>query len=160
MKKDKDWLKEEVEEKMEDTFFGPYILIEHLAEIIDQLEETEKVAIPQFVADFLKGKQDWAAFEIFYDIDGANTQNKEIYNWLYETETGFARESVLLNALRYGYTIETKPYWVVKFESVTFCPFVDDIGYFKEIYKFTEKEKAEAVALLINGTVERIEVKK
>lgn len=71
--------------------------------------------------------------------------------------------------------------YVVKFNSIDYYPLVDEVGYFKyfvtdkdnefeikpngetvldfkKVHKFKEKEKAEAVALLINGTVEKVEV--
>ncbi|KFN92426.1 hypothetical protein TMUPMC115_0938 [Tetragenococcus muriaticus PMC-11-5] len=67
-----------------------------------------------------------------------------------------------------GYTIQKEPAWVVRInEKLYFCRFTDK--YFKEnpdeptysesgnpelVKKFTDKAKAEAVATLIEGTVE------
>jgi len=86
----------------------------------------------------------------------------ELVDWCSGHETEFLR------ALIDGYTIEKEPAWVVRINKKTyFCRFTDK--YFKEnsdeptyiesgnpslIKKFTNKDKAEAAATLVYGTVE------
>lgn len=92
---------------------------------------------------------------------------------------GYASNAELgdLLTLVNGYTIEKETRWVVKFQAGDFYDNLNEFAYFSEfinhkvvpiqpngrthkddidVYKFEEKDRAEAVALLIGGTVEGV----
>lgn len=75
----------------ETEFPKPYI------EDLQQLDEPEKVQIPQFVADWLSNLKS-GLFGLNYD-----SVSSEIYDWVYDTEDNLGK---LHLAFVYGYEVE------------------------------------------------------
>ncbi|MCO8292636.1 DUF1642 domain-containing protein [Tetragenococcus halophilus] len=119
-----------------------------------------KPEIPPKIAERIEeeradGQSDSAIYSILQS-------EKETRMW------SMAHKDDLMKALINGYTIEKEPVWVVRInEKLYFCRFTDK--YFEKdsdaptyiesgnpslIKKFTNKDKAEAVATLVDGTVE------
>lgn len=96
-----------------------------------------------------------------------NCEGKSLFSLIGECSED--EEDLLARARLCGYTIKPKR-WIVKY----IPPFVDEFRYYsvddeifditesswtsdkEDAYPFTEKEKAEAVALLVDGSVEEI----
>ena len=129
----------------------------------------EKVVIPQFVADYIeKWKYEGLAMHEWFTFNYDNEEEDEVSKWLYDNdcEENTRREYLLIDAIRYGYEVEKEPQWVV----LRNCMYIKNF-YFGEMnddYRvgsiadkeramvFTDKAKAEAVALLVDGEVEEV----
>lgn len=75
----------------------------------------EKPTIPEFVADFLDGKEGYALYELF-DNDFIYDNHDKLARWLYDNdeETNIERELSLVLAHIYDYEVETEQkYYVV-----------------------------------------------
>lgn len=122
MKKDKKWLSEEINELIDGyTSFGGhqhlYISkqnIDKLYQLIDQLDEPEKVVIPQFVADeFDYEKSAWYRGDETKDIPLTlqyafeNPGSDDFLGWVRENPEDYVM------AVRNGYEIEKEKLYVV-----------------------------------------------
>ena len=97
MKKNKEWLTGQI--KTQDIIMDKgCIYTEDIMRIINQLEEPELPAIPQFVANFIKGRTVSECF--YYSYIMPNECNQETYEWINDNQTETAR------AILDGYTIE------------------------------------------------------
>ncbi|EPE7714188.1 DUF1642 domain-containing protein [Listeria monocytogenes] len=138
---------------------------------IMKLDQPEPVVVPEFVAEWYeanKNKLDSALWEVIGSLRFASpSELTPIQNFIYNS--GETIET--LSAMKNGYVVEEEQEWVV---GVIDSDRDNEIFYFRgfdssreifnfyverrsEAYKFTEKEKAEAVALLIGGTVEEVD---
>ena len=178
MSKDIEWLIEEVLNlypsysemyKHPDYPSGEKIdLINSFIELIDELDEPEKIIIPQFVADHIE-KHKGEELNLISRLDFVSEEEfeKKTKEWLYSGsyEEKLKRQHLLIDAIRYGYEVEKEPQWVVK----------DDTGYLSylqfsipniyeretsldknDAYKFNSKSKAGLIADLVNGVVEEV----
>lgn len=142
-------------------------------EKVEQLDEPEKPEIPKFVADWIEEvKQRGCGLADALNCFVSPIMPEKVKQWI---QFDFAvigchhdNQELLAKAWLNGYTIEKEPAWVVRInEKLYFCRFTDK--YFEEnpdkptysesgnpelVKKFTDKAKAEAVATLIEGTVE------
>ncbi|MFZ8765504.1 DUF1642 domain-containing protein [Enterococcus diestrammenae] len=139
---------------------------------LEQIDEpqTEKVEVPDFVAEWLKtNKYSTDIYDLFQaveyatDSDGFIPENwkwcGEFYDWVsQESDTLY----ILSDAIRYGYTVKPKR-WVVSHEAGKFFEKFTGNGtsrawvvWKNQAYIFTDRAKAEAVAVLIEGSVEEV----
>ena len=172
MKKDKDWLSEQVGElDSTDAVFNesglPYIdtvvSIERVFDLIYQLDEPEVLSeelpvIPQFVADWIKEmKQDERPL---YSVM-SSLLNKTNHEWAVWKSANKNFSEVVAQAWLYGYTVEKEPKYCVVFPEITGSNerylvkdndsgnlWIDGgLGYIKRVedisYKFTEQEIKE-----------------
>lgn len=135
---------------------------------IIKLDQPEPVVVPKETADFIKT---YGSSNDRYSV--LATIMKDIINCYSPDTDDLFTESLEKNiqAVLDGYVVEEDQGWVV---GVIDSDRDNEIFYFRgfdssreifnfyverrsEAYKFTEKEKAEAVALLIGGTVEEVE---
>ena len=74
----------------------------------------EKPTIPEFVAEFLDGKEDYALYELL-DDDFIYDSHDRLARWLYDNDekTNRERELSLVLAQRYGYEVETEQKYYV-----------------------------------------------
>lgn len=150
------------------------MLIEAL-DIINTLDEPKPVVVPKFVAECIR------EYELVLS-DGYSTKDTVLDNIIQDWALGGIDSDfsdwvddnliTLIDAVRNGYVVEEEKKWIV---STTVSGRDFDPFYFKgfdssdkpfafsqelfqsDAYKFTEKEKADAVAVLIGGTVEEVE---
>lgn len=136
--------------------------------------QTEKVEVPDFVAEWLKtNKYSTDIYDLFQaveyatDSDGFIPENwkwcGEFYDWVsQESDTLY----ILSDAIRYGYTVKPKR-WVVRqggsevwylqgFRNSLDEDIVKQWCSYEGCIKFTDKSKAEAVATLVDGSVEEV----
>lgn len=127
------------------------------------LTEPEQPEIPKFVADWIEEKRPYYSLMTMVGnyLNGFGMPER-VEEWITDNKEDY------LKALVIGYAIEKEPAWVVKInEKLYFCRFTDK--YFEKdsdaptyiesgnpslIKKFTNKDKAEAVAILVDGEVE------
>lgn len=125
--------------------------------IAEELDEPEKVVIPKFVADWLEEKN--KNFSLYGALHIAVEDEGDIGLWITNR-----RQLTLARAWLDGYEVEKEPQWVVRYEDGYFSEEIkfgcgidgDWVDEVSRAYHFTDKAKAEAVALLIGGTVEEV----
>jgi len=108
MNKNKEWLKSEVTMRISgDREKGPLINVDiglqQALDLINQLDEPEKVVIPKFVADYLEGckENERNLFEVY------ESAHKEVSNWIFDPEKKAERIELVARAwLEDGYTVE------------------------------------------------------
>lgn len=106
--------KHELIKKYEDLFktlhVFPVVAINRVLEDLRQLDEPQKVQVPQFVADLIKyaKEHDWDLEDTFQDIAG-NDGSSDIYQWYYTNSDNMDK---FARAWLDGYTVEEKRYTV------------------------------------------------
>ena len=172
MNKGKKWLRDELM-KFKEITPGRYedvIGVSHVLRVIDQLDEPEKVAVPQFVADALDYNKNpyWEVDEariiahILRCAFGDEAKPSEFLDWVRENPEDYVM------AVKNGYVVRKEPTWVVKAVSGDYVDrffnrgtsvqfFISSGVHMTEVHKFEDKSHADAVALLIKGTVEEEE---
>lgn len=126
MKKGKEWLKEEVYslypshtemyEHPDDLTVEKCVLVNRFVDLIDQLDEPDKIVIPQFVADWIDAHdlhgnnplREYRDLEIDFNEGWTNEKDASVYHWVNENPYAF------IDALRYGYEIEKEVKEVAK----------------------------------------------
>lgn len=137
-----------------------YVKITKAVELISQLDEPQKVKVPAFVAEKMKRYKSalWMLSSEYFDTS-LEVDSDELTNWIDQNSEEFFR------AWLDGYEVEEEPKWVVKvddnayfvdfFDSLT-PHLVDGLGW--EVMRLDDKSKADAVALIIGGKAEKVEV--
>lgn len=106
--------KQELIEKYQDklyevcTKYGEYyrtIAYENILKDLENLDEPQKITIPQVVADWIE-KNKGSLFGLNYD-----SVSSEIYDWVYEEEGNLKK---LHLACAIGYTVEKEKRYIVK----------------------------------------------
>lgn len=127
MKKDKEWLKKALDKSI--TGFNGRELSRyetgrldgytHATMLIDQLDEPEKVVIPQFVADYYNDWKDGAlSFEEWFDNCTTDKHEVDTFSWLNRKghKTSMERHAILADIIAHGldgYKIEKEPLFAV-----------------------------------------------
>lgn len=146
-------------------------IIKHLK----RLDEPEKPVVPKFVAEWIKQckkKATLAECLNGYYETGVNKvfSSEDFQNWFLDNEN----EELIAKAWLFGYEVEKEPTLVVKYadsrgwyfyftkwssQNDLELPVMSPCGITAkdDAYKFTDKSKAEALAVLIDGTVEDVQ---
>ncbi|WP_373786303.1 DUF1642 domain-containing protein [Jeotgalibaca porci] len=142
--------------------------VDRAVELINQLDEPEqtdtnvglsKPVIPQFVAEWFENdKRDMEIEDVFWQIESCEMVKLDVDRWITDNKNTFIR------AWLDGYEVEKEPMWVVRYEGGYFSEEIkfgcgidgDWVDEVSRAYHFTDKAKADAVALLIGGTVEEV----
>ena len=107
--------KQELIKKYEDTIYT-IIATDEVLRDLKQLDEPQKVQVPQFVADWIE-KVGGELFGLNYD-----SVPNEIYDWVYEEEGNLKK---LHLACAIGYTVEKEKQYYVRFKGME----SDDFNY-------------------------------
>lgn len=106
----------------------PYVSISQMGkksfvDLIEQLDEPEKVTVPQFVADLIKyaKEHDWDLEDTFQDIAG-NDGSSDIYQWYYTNSDNMDK---FARAWLDGYDVEKEKRYYVRFKGME----SDDFNY-------------------------------
>ncbi|BAK95155.1 DUF1642 domain-containing protein [Tetragenococcus halophilus] len=126
------------------------------------LDAPEKPEIPHWLAERIEEYNIDSSIEFWRYVFNGSIFNPGERAWILDND------ELISKIFLYGYTIEKEPVWVVRInEKLYFCRFTDK--YFEKdsdaptyiesgnpslIKKFTNKDKAKAVATLVDGTVE------
>nr|DAI90141.1 MAG TPA: Protein of unknown function (DUF1642) [Caudoviricetes sp.] len=172
--------KQELIEKIKDISLGAgdhgdtkneheseYALIDYILDLVNRLDEPQKVKVPAFVAEKMKRYKSalWMLSSEYFDTS-LEVDSDELTNWIDQNSEEFFR------AWLDGYEVEEEQKWVVKYKPGN----LDNNWYFigfcggdrtlqpncanridcDTVIKFKDRSKAEAVATLIDGTVEKV----
>lgn len=136
---------------------------------------TDKVVIPQFVADCIEHykRAENSLGELLAHIEYENLLKpklkmvSKVMEWVYPDDFSDNEDRIDLIARAWldGYTIEKEPQWVVKDDTgyLSYLQFsIPDIYELEtsldknDAYKFNSKSKADLIADLVNGTAEEV----
>lgn len=134
---------------------------DRLIDLIDEL--VSPVKVPAFVAEKMKRYKSalWMLSSEYFDTS-SEVDSDELANWIDQNSETFFR------AWLDGYEVEEEPKWVVKRKDngkyVESLALGKGIGLIAETtaslqenaYKLNSKDQADAVAVLIDGTVEKV----
>ena len=126
---------------------------------LKQLDESQKVVVPQFVADWYEEYKDDFEFNIWdwvaYSDESEKLENKEFNSWINDSEGNPIQ--TLVNMHQFGYEVEKEKRYLVKVKGVegygrylnkvssskTYC-FASENENYGYITKHTRKELEEA----------------
>lgn len=143
-----------------------YVKVAKVRELLEQLDEpqVEKVEVPDFVANYIETekRRDSASIDEVFS-PGFVIEWDEVNKWLYDnpTKENERRYLMAIRAYVYGYTVKPKR-WVVKngdkyFEKFSGCGLGRAWAIYQEqAYPFDDHAEAEAVATLVEGSVEEV----
>lgn len=130
--------------------------------IFKQLDEPQKVKVPEFVVEWFKENKHNLNFAI-YELCEAGKVPVDLYEGLTDFERWFYLNHDIDTLIRMqdGYEVEEEPKWVLKHQSgMYFTRFNEEmeplLGGEKRAYRFTDESKAEALTIFFNGTVEKV----
>ena len=143
--------KRELIERMEGlkNIFGnkcEYVKIDFVIELASELDEPQKVQVPQFVADYIKYaiENDWDFQDLFKCIE--DEEDEELLRWVYHERN----QEMLAAAWINGYTVEEAKRYTVKMRATKQPLFHNNLD--KRIFfslgelatQFTRKQLEEA----------------
>ncbi len=144
-----------------------YVKIDKVRELIEQLDEKQKVTVPKFVAIWIKQCQEKATLadclDGYYEIsNGEVVRSEDFQNWVADNEN----DELTAKAWMFGYEVESV-LWIVKLGKTYFRDFDnycgdliaipdDGLDAKKHAFKFDDKSKALKVADEIGGIVEEV----
>ena len=126
---------------------------EELLDYLKQLDEPQKVQVPQFVADLIKyaKEHDWDLEDTFQDIAG-NDGSSDIYQWYYTNSDNMDK---FARAWLDGYTVEEEKRYRVKIIGIT--DYNSYLNYRKAEKVWTIESKMEIDAIRTNHTRKELE---
>ena len=172
MKKDKEWLKNEIlglgikarhkENNQREWHMGHEMALFDVNKLIDQLDEPKKQVIPQFVADYIEQskKDNDSINQVFAFID--DKEDKELWHWLFPSmyEEKRTNQEVFMRAWLYGYDVEKEPVYFAKIkghelvetETVLDEDTGDDITeFYRNVYFVLQKNGELVIDMKDNG---------
>lgn len=96
-----------------------YVKIDFMIELVSELDEPQKVTIPQFVADWIDNMKGQGK-TLYYGLD--HTPPEEVDLWFCEDEVN--RQNTFARAWLDGYTVEEEKLYLVKIKGVA-CPYLN-----------------------------------
>lgn len=119
------------------TSIRPYIDKKVVLGLISQLDEPEKVTIPQFVAEWYEEHKDSLEVSIFDYVYRINEKEESVFKkWFVDSTT--RPFQILVNMHQFGYTVEKEPKYIVKMkglnENSSYLNYdsIDDEWYFTD----------------------------
>lgn len=95
------------------TSIRPYIDKKIILGLISQLDELQKVVVPQFVADWYEKRKNNIDFEIWHYLHTFDSQKEdEFKKWM--NKLGKKQIQTLVNMHQFGYEVEKEPKYTVK----------------------------------------------
>lgn len=173
--KDKNWLNKELDKSI--TGFNGRELSRyemgrldgytHASMLLDELDEPEKTVLPKFVADWIESYRKKTLVELINDAVYSSDEDSKCFRRWFHGEMGFESNysEFLSRAWLDGYEVDKEKKWVVKQRKLYLksfdiwreeCNNAEFVFDKESTIKFTDKVKAEAVALLVDGTVEEV----
>ncbi len=139
-----------------------------IIDIIDKLDELQKVKVPECVGELLDYYRKSAdvdllalliCFKGWYFRNDKTSESEEAIDWLVKHPEKYMR------AWLDGYEVEEEPKWVVKVGNLYFCGWEDTTAQFvmntvlgedESIIKYKNEGTASSVAKNLGGTVEKV----
>ncbi|MFS9305189.1 DUF1642 domain-containing protein [Streptococcus peroris] len=99
------------------TSIRPYVDKKIVLGLISQLDEPEKVEIPQFVADWYEKHKDDLEYDIWeYILHWGKQQKSEFYEWMNHANN--KPFQTLANMHQFGYEVEEEPKYQVSMKGI------------------------------------------
>lgn len=97
--------------------FCEKVSVDKLIQKLKQLDEPERVKIPQFVAEFIEfaKKDDWNLRDVFLDVGCDDPFGSDVFNWLYQKRNNI---DAFARAWLDGYEVEKEKRYLVKLKGV------------------------------------------
>ena len=137
---------------------GARVACKHFLEDLEQLDEPEKVKVPQFVADWYEENKDSFEFNVWdwiaFRDEAKKSENREFNNWINDSRENPIQ--TLVNMHQFGYEVKEEPKYIVKvkeiakyrnylvFGEISRTWFFASVGSNYVIFKHTRKELEEA----------------
>lgn len=143
---------EKYEEEYETIFGFPVIRLNQILEDLKQLDEPQKVKVPQCVGDYIEHakESDWDLEDLFEFV--GDQECGEIQKWFYDK----CNQETLALAWINGYTIDKEKRFLVKIIGIT--DYNSYLNYRKAEKAWTIESKMEVDAIRTNHTYEELEV--
>ena len=143
--------KQELIKSYENARFGIFS-VDKVLKDLRQLDESQKVTVPQFVADYIKYaiENDWDFQDLFKCIE--DEEDEELTRWVYHERNQETLAAAWIN----GYEVEKEKQYLVKMKNLRalFCylAYITDEGYWtfmasggkSIVIKHTRKQLEEA----------------
>lgn len=97
-----------------------YVKIDKVRELIEQLDEKQKVTVPKFVAIWIKQCKEKATLadclDGYYEIsNGEVVSSEDFQNWVVDNEN----DELTAKAWMFGYEVEKEPLYQIQFPGTT-----------------------------------------
>lgn len=136
-----------------------------VCDLIDQLDEPEKVVVPEFVAKFIEDNTEYNLKGLYCIIDDG--EDDQMHEWLNIGDDGKGNVELFARAVLDDYEVEKeKKYWLKDKEGNYLSKYElghHNIGgtvywnYRTELaIKTTDKSKLEKIGKVVGGTVEEV----
>ena len=135
----------------------PVVAISNVLKDLRELDEPEKVKIPQFVADWYEENKDDFEFNVWDWIAFRNEpeklENKEFNHWINDGEGNPIQ--TLVNMHQFGYEVEKEKRYTVKIIGIT--NYNSYLNYYKEENEWTIESRMEIDAIRTEHTRKELE---
>lgn len=115
-----------------------WVTTSKILEDLKQLDEPQKVTVPQFVADWYERNKDNFDYNIWnYVFEWENLEESEFKNWFNNSNKAF---QTLVNMHQFGYTVAKDKRYLVKvkgvyFNSALIFDKINKVWFFSSIYE-------------------------
>ena len=147
-----------------------YVKIDKVRELIEQLDEKQKVTVPKFLAKFIQDNKGNSASDIFsqdWFHESVDETDDEVNKWLYDNDTSEndRRYLIAVQAFVTGeYEVEKEPNLIVKVGNLYLIEPLGDTSdstirttwNHKNAYEFTSYDIAQTHANKFGGEVEEV----
>ena len=153
--------KKELVEKIESlpshtsiTSFRPYVDKKVVLGLISQLDEPEKVKVPQFVAEWYEEHKDSLEVSIFDYVYRINEKEESVFKkWFIDSTT--RPFQILVNMHQFGYTVEKEKRYLVKIIGIK--DYDSYLNYRKEEKVWTIESELEVDTIRTGHTRKELE---
>lgn len=96
-----------------------WAVFRYIEALLEQIDEPEKVKVPQFVADWYEENNDDFEFNVWdwvaYSDESEKLENKEFNSWINDSEGNPIQ--TLVNMHQFGYTVEKEKRYLVSLKN-------------------------------------------
>ena len=120
---------------------GALVVCQLILKDLEQLDEPEKVAIPQYVANYIEYAKntDWDLQDLFKLIDDEDSE--ELQRWFYHE----CNQETLAHAWLFGYEVEEEKRYIVKMKGLNEYNNYLNYDSIDDEWYFTDAENGPAV---------------
>ncbi len=142
-----------------------YVKINKVRELIEQLDEKQKVTVPNFVSTWINQCKEKATLadclDGYYEIsNGEVVSSEDFQNWVADNEN----DELTAKAWMFGYEVEKEPNFIVKVGNLYLIEPLGDTSdstirttwNHKNAYEFTSYDIAQTHANKFGGEVEEV----
>lgn len=159
--------KQELEKQAEALYTDVRSFLDNAFELIDQIDQPQKVVVPKFVAEWIEGckRSGWHLEKVLYRLD----DDEKVGDWAYDENDDLIPEKVDMIARAWldGYEIEQEKLYVVtdgnklylkEFDELNAVIIIDDVvGAVDYAKRYEDKTKAQQAADELGWVVKEVE---